>query len=118
MFLTHTWVSCGTCAQQSLDEVVCSCADIIKEFGAVQCTTCGLDYEFLPEILEYAAGIDDCDLRSGGYFAVYTNYVRHMPTPCACCKPTYADYIERLIEAAGDWATYYSQFDTDVDNAT
>ena len=91
----------------SLDEVLCNCDQIVAAFGSTECKECGLDYLFLPTILEYAAGIPDDELTSYAAFAIYKNYMRMCPAPCTCCASSYIDYIVDLTTEAADWCNYY-----------
>jgi hypothetical protein len=80
----------------------------MTEFGSTECTACGLDYELLPSILEYAAGIHDDELTSYAAAAVYKNYVRMCPRPCPCCATSYSKYINDMLMDAADWRNYYA----------
>lgn len=104
---------CKHCGQMSLDEVLCECDQIIAEFGAIECKECGLDYVFLPNIIEYSAGIPDDELTSYAAMALYKNYVSKCPKPCSCCSPTYVGYIEGLLAYAADWNNYYYYSDVE-----
>jgi hypothetical protein len=109
LFSLHekTFVHCTHCGQMSLDEVLCECEQIIAAFGDKECKECGLDYTFLPNIIEYSAGITDEELTSYAASILYKNYVRMFPKTCMCCASTYVEYIVGLMAYAADWNNYY-----------
>lgn len=100
-------VRCEHCGQMSLDEILCECDQMIESFGATECEKCGLDYTFLPNIIEYSAGISDEELTSYAASILYKNYVSKCPKPCKCCASAYVEYIEGLLAYAADWNNYY-----------
>jgi hypothetical protein len=100
-------VECTNCGQMSLDEVLCSCSEIVEAFGTTECSHCGLDYLFLPNIMEYSASIPDYELTSYVANAIYKNYIRMCPKLCTCCTPAYATYLSGLKKDAVDWNNYY-----------
>jgi hypothetical protein len=90
--------------------VYCECAALVRAYGSVSCSCCGIEYGVYDDILSYIDNLGGDrtaeDLAADLYMK---KLLSAMPTPCSSCSYEYQETHAHLCSSYNSWRKVYDR---------